>query len=152
MQKTGLNNVSRRKFIDTSIKASLLSAYTLKRFPEIIPSTVIGKNPPSDKINIGQIGFGRIAMTHDLAETLNYDIARVVAVADFDSIRLGQGKKFIENYYTAKSGNTGYMNVKTYDDYLELIADKSIDAVIISTPDHWHAQPAIEAALAGKDI
>ena len=152
MQKTGLNNVSRRKFIDTSIKASLLSAYTLKRFPEIIPSTVIGKNPPSDKINIGQIGFGRIAMTHDLAETLNYDIARVVAVADFDSIRLGQGKKFIESYYTAKSGNTGYMNVKTYDDYLELIADKSIDAVIISTPDHWHAQPAIEAALAGKDI
>jgi myo-inositol 2-dehydrogenase/D-chiro-inositol 1-dehydrogenase len=152
MQKTGLNNISRRKFIDTSIKASLLSAFTLKRFPEIIPSTVIGKNPPSDKINIGQIGFGRIAMTHDLAETLKYDIARVVAVADFDSIRLGQGKKFIENYYTAKSGNAGYINVKTYDDYLELIADKSIDAVIISTPDHWHAQPAIEAALAGKDI
>ena len=37
--------------------------------PTIIPSSVIGKNPPSDKINIGQIGFGRIAMTHDLAET-----------------------------------------------------------------------------------
>ncbi len=120
--------------------------------PTIIPSTVIGKNPPSDKINIGQIGFGRIAMTHDLAETLNYDVARIVAVADFDSNRLAKGKQFIENFYTKKTGKSGYVDVKTYGDYLEIIADKNIDAVIISTPDHWHSQPAIEAALAGKDI
>ena len=33
-----------------------------------------------------------------------------------------------------------------------MLEDKSIDAVIISTPDHWHAQPAMDAALAGKDI
>ena len=39
-------------------------------------------------------------MTHDLAETLNYDVARVVAVADFDSNRAAKGKQFIENYYT----------------------------------------------------
>ena len=112
----------------------------------------MGKNPPSDKINIGQIGFGRIAMTHDLAETLNYDVARVVAVADFDSVRVTKGKQFIERYYTKKTGKAGYVDVKTYGDYREIIADKNIDAVIISTPDHWHSQPAIEAALAGKDI
>jgi myo-inositol 2-dehydrogenase/D-chiro-inositol 1-dehydrogenase len=91
-------------------------------------------------------------MTHDLPETLNYDVARVVAVADFDSVRAAKGKQFIEDFYSMKTGNKNYVNVRTYGDYHEVLADNSIDAVIISTPDHWHAQPAIEAALAGKDI
>ena len=91
-------------------------------------------------------------MTHDLAETLNFDVARVVAVADFDSNRASKGKQFIENFYKGKTGSNSYMDVKTYGDYHDILADKNIDAVIISTPDHWHAQPAIEAALAGKDI
>ena len=39
-----------------------------------------------------------------------------------------------------------------YGDYREMLMDKDIDAVLISTPDHWHSQPAIEAAMAGKDI
>ncbi len=51
-----------------------------------------------------------------------------------------------------KTGNSNYVKVKTYGDYKELLLDKSIDAVMITTPDHWHSQPAIEAALAGKDI
>jgi predicted dehydrogenase len=42
--------------------------------------------------------------------------------------------------------------VKQYGDYREMLQDKSVDAVCISTPDHWHAQPAMEAAIAGKDI
>lgn len=150
--KKDIKTISRRKFIDTSVKATLLSSVAFSGFPTIVPSSVIGKNAPSEKINIGQIGFGRIAMTHDLAETLKYDVARIVAVADFDSNRAEKGKQFIENYYTKKTGNSGYVDVKTYGDYREILADKSIDAVIISTPDHWHAQPAIEAALAGKDI
>jgi myo-inositol 2-dehydrogenase/D-chiro-inositol 1-dehydrogenase len=145
-------SITRRKFLDTSVKATLLSTVAISGFPTIIPASVIGKNPPSDKINIGQIGFGRIGSSHDLPETLPYDVARVVAVADWDSNRVAKGKAYIENFYTKKTGSPGYVNVKTYADYHEIIADKSIDAVIISTPDHWHAQPAIEAALAGKDI
>lgn len=140
--------MKRRKFITSSFAAAA-GAFVV---PTIVPSSVFGKNAPSEKINIGQIGFGRIASTHDLVETLPYDVARVVAVADFDSNRAAKGKKFIENFYTKKTGNAGYVNVKTYGDYREILADKSIDAVIISTPDHWHSQPAIEAALAGKDI
>ncbi|MDZ7639544.1 MAG: Gfo/Idh/MocA family oxidoreductase [Bryobacterales bacterium] len=49
-------------------------------------------------------------------------------------------------------GTGKYSGIKTYEDYREMLADQSIDAVCISTPDHWHAQPAMEAALAGKDI
>lgn len=140
--------MKRRKFISGSLAAAAGTFVV----PTIIPSSVLGKNAPSEMINIGQIGFGRIAMTHDLPDTLKYDVARVVAVADFDSDRAAKGKQFIENFYTKKSGKAGYVNVKTYGDYHEILADKSIDAVIISTPDHWHSQPAIEAALAGKDI
>lgn len=152
MQKIKNQTITRRTFLDKSVKATIFTSVAVGGFPTIVPASVIGKNPPSDKINIGQIGFGRIAMTHDLAETLTYDVARVVSVADFDSNRAAKGKQFIENFYTKKTGTAGYVNVKTYGDYHEIIADKSIDAVIISTPDHWHSQPALEAALAGKDI
>jgi myo-inositol 2-dehydrogenase/D-chiro-inositol 1-dehydrogenase len=140
--------MNRRKFVT---KSMAVAAGTVV-LPTIVPSSVFGKIPPSDRINIGQIGFGRIAMVHDLAETLKYDIARVVAIADFDTIRLASGKKYIEDFYARKTGSEGYINVKTYGDYHEILADKNIDAVIISTPDHWHAQPALEAAVEGKDI
>ena len=106
---------------------------------------------PNDKINVAQIGFGRIAH-YDLGETIKHDGCRIVAVADLDMNRARDGKKWIESYYAKKSGKGNYLNVKPYQDYRQMLQDKSIDAVIISTPDHWHAQPAIEAALLGKDI
>jgi len=120
--------------------------------PTVVPSSVFGKNAPSNKINVAQIGFGRIAMTHDLAETLPIDAARVIAVCDLDSNRLAKGKLFIENFYAKKSGSPSAVEVKTYGDYREMLLNKDIDAVMISTPDHWHAQPAIEASLAGKHV
>jgi myo-inositol 2-dehydrogenase / D-chiro-inositol 1-dehydrogenase len=144
--------ITRRKFIDTSVKATMISTVAFSGFPIIVPSSVFGKDAPSNKINIGQIGFGRIAMTHDLAETLKYNAARVVAVADPDSNRVAKGKQFIENFYSKDTGKPGYIEVKIYEDFRLLLQNPDIDAVIISTPDHWHAQPAIEAALAGKDI
>lgn len=145
------NSRSRREFIKNTAKFSV-GAMILQGAPTIVPSTVFGRNAPSNKINIGQIGCGRIARGHDLAETFKYDAARIVAIADVDRNRQESGKKLIEGWYTKKTGNANYVNVKLYDDYHDLLANKDIDAVIISTPDHWHAQPAIEAALAGKHI
>lgn len=104
-------------------------------------------------IQIGQIGFGRIAMSHDLPETIKHtDMARVVAVSDVDRKRMDLGKKWIQDFYKEMNKGDEYMQVATHQDYRDLLADPSIDAVIISTPDHWHAQPAMEAALSGKDI
>jgi len=140
--------MERRDFLKNS---SAVMAGTII-LPTIVPSTVFGKNAPSNKINIAQIGFGRIAKGHDLAETLKYDEARIIAVADLDSNRAAKGKEFIEDYYTKKTGSKDAVNVKTYGDYREMLLNKDIDAVMISTPDHWHSQPAIEAALAGKDV
>ena len=65
--------------------------------PTIVPSTVFGKSAPSNKIRIGQIGFGRIARSHDLPETLKHEIALGVAVADVDIKRARDGKNWIEN-------------------------------------------------------
>lgn len=140
--------MKRRDFIGKSI-VGVVGAIAV---PTIVPSSVFGKNAPSNKINVGQIGCGRIARDHDLPGTMQYEIARLVAVCDLDKNRLIDGKKLVEAYYTKKTGNANYVDVKMYDDYLDMLNNKDIDAVIISTPDHWHSQPALEAALAGKDV
>jgi predicted dehydrogenase len=140
--------MKRRDFIGKSI-VGVVGAMAV---PTIVPSSVFGKNAPSNKINVGQIGCGRIARDHDLPGTMQHEIARLVAVCDLDKNRLLDGKKLVESYYTKKTGNAGYIDVKMYDDYHDMLNNKDIDAVIISTPDHWHSQPALEAALAGKDV
>jgi len=140
--------MERRDFL----KGSILSCAGAIGFPTIVSSKVFAKSKPNSKINIAQIGFGRIARSHDLPMTMQHDVCRVVAVADVDIKRAQDGKKWIENYYTEKTGKENCVDVKVHQDYREILQDKSIDAVIISTPDHWHAQVAMEAALAGKDI
>ncbi len=140
--------MKRRDFL----KSSLVTTGSLFGMPAIVSSSALAQTGPNSKINIAQIGFGRIAREHDLPETIKHDMCRVVAVADVDIKRARDGKKWIEGYYTRKTGKENYVDVKVYQDYRQMLEDKNIDAVIISTPDHWHAQPAMEAALAGKDI
>ena len=139
--------MKRRKFITRSLTAA---AGTII-MPTIIPSSVMGKNPPSDKINIGWIGCGRQGRG-DVGGTMRFDSAVFVAVADVDSKRADLGKKFILDGYKRRTGSENLVDIKVYTDYKELLLNKSVDAVMITTPDHWHSQPAIEAALAGKDI
>ena len=139
---------SRRKFL----KSSMIGASAAFVVPTIVPSTVFGKNAPSNKINVGQIGCGRIARGHDMPGTMQHDASRMIAVSDLDSNRMKDGKKLVEDFYNKKTNSTQAVDVKMYADYKEMLQDKDIDAVIISTPDHWHSQPALEAALAGKDI
>jgi predicted dehydrogenase len=138
--------MKRRNFLKSSAAATA-GTFVI---PTIVPAHVLGKNAPSNRIRVGQIGFGRIAMSHDLPETLRHEVAMGVAVADVDLQRAHKGKKWIEKFH-ADQGKSA-VDVAVYQDYREMLQDKSIDAVIISTPDHWHAQPAMEAALAGKDI
>jgi predicted dehydrogenase len=104
-------------------------------------------------IQVGQIGCGRIARDSEFQGILrNSDMSRYVAVCDLDSVRLADAKQWLEEAYAKRFAAGKYAKLKNYGDYREMLQDKSIDAVCISTPDHWHAQPATEAALAGKDI
>lgn len=138
--------MKRRDFI----KASTLASAAIG-FPTIVPSSVFGKNAPSNKINIGQIGCGRIARDHDMPGVMQHDIARIISVSDLDSNRMLDGKRLVEKYYADKMGKP-YIDVRQYDDYKEMLLNKDIDAIVISTPDHWHSQPAMEAVLAGKHV
>jgi predicted dehydrogenase len=140
--------MKRRNFINRTTWGTA----ALVGFPTIVPAHVLGKDAPSNKINIGQIGCGRIARGHDIQDTIRFDDARYIAVCDLDTKRVMDAKKLVNQYYKEKTGSDNYVDVKTYGDYREMLLNKDIDAVVISTPDHWHSQPAMEAALAGKDI
>jgi predicted dehydrogenase len=87
-----------------------------------------------------------------MADLMRYEQARYIAVCDVDSNRLADGKKLVEDTYNRRFGSENHIDVKMYEDYRELLLNPEIDAVVISTPDHWHSQPAIDAALAKKDI
>lgn len=139
---------SRRQFL----KVALAGASGSLVFPAIVPSSVFGQNAPSNRINIGQIGCGRIGHTMDMPGILKHDIARIVAVCDLDSRRAGLAKKLVEDHYAKAKGSSTAVSCKVYGDYRELLKDPGIDAIAISTPDHWHAEPVVAGALAGKDI
>jgi predicted dehydrogenase len=112
---------------------------------------VFGAAAPSNRINIGAIGNGRISRVHDLPGIWKYDTARIMAACDLDSHRVEDARTLVNEYYAKKTGKP-YSGVTTYGDYRELLANKDVDAVVISTPDHWHAIIAIHAVQAGKDV
>src|SRR5438034_1779292 len=146
MKKSTNRKPSRREFLKTGGGAAAALA-----FPTIVPSSVFGQYAPSKRINVGAIGVGRISRVHDMPSILQYDEARIVAACDLDAHRVADGKKFVEDYYAKKTAKP-YEGVKTYGNYHELLGDPDIDAVVISTPDHWHAIIGIDAVHAGKDV
>jgi myo-inositol 2-dehydrogenase / D-chiro-inositol 1-dehydrogenase len=137
--------VSRRQFVRTAAGAAAL--FTA---PLIVPSRLFGATPPSGRIRVGQIGCGRIALGHDLPGVLKSGLADVVAVSDLDTKRLANGRAWVERFYQAS--NLPSPDIATYADYKELLARKDIDAVVLSLPDHQHAEVALRAVMAGKDI
>jgi myo-inositol 2-dehydrogenase / D-chiro-inositol 1-dehydrogenase len=140
-----MKNHSRRSFI----KTSLVGTAGLAVLPAIIPARLLGAAAPSKKIQVAQIGCGRMGHS-DLGNVLNEPLARVVAVCDLDSKRVASGKKMAEDYYTER-GESG-VNIKTFHDYRDVLASPEIDAVVVTVPDFSHARLAIAAAIAGKHV
>jgi predicted dehydrogenase len=144
--KTKTTASSRRTFLKTSLGAAAAAG-----FPTIVPSSAFGQLSPSNRINIGAIGVGRISRVHDLPGIWKYDQANIMAVCDLDANRVELGKALINGYYSKKTGKP-YDGVTGYHHYRELLANKDIDAVVISTPDHQHAILAVDAVRAKKDV
>lgn len=137
--------VSRRQFVRTAAGAAAL--FTA---PLIVPSRLFGAAAPSNRIRVGQIGCGRIALGHDMPGVLRSGLADIVAVCDLDTKRLAVGKGRVDRFY--RDAKLPVSEVAAYADYKELLARKDIDAVVLSLPDHQHAEVALRAVMAGKDI
>ena len=113
-------------------------------FPFFVPARLLGDDAPSKQITMGFIGVGWMG-EGNLDAFLRQRDCRVLAIADVDERHLDKNIHKVNERYHNK-------DCKPYKDFRELLARKDIDAVCISTPDHWHAIPAITAADAKKDI
>jgi myo-inositol 2-dehydrogenase/D-chiro-inositol 1-dehydrogenase len=141
--------LTRRQFLKGS--AAVAASMALAG-PTIVPASVLGANAPSNRITIGMIGMGRQAFHSNLKPFLNSSDTQVVAVCDVDAWRLDNARKAVENHYAKDNRSDTFKGCPVYKDFRELLARMDIDAVMISTPDHWHVPIAIAAARAGKDI
>lgn len=141
--------ITRRSFITRSLAAAGVVA-----LPELIPARALGAETgvaPSDRVTVGLIGKGAMGGGH--LHRLAYDPAfQLVAVCDVDQTRREAGKNAVNDIYTSTQPGGTYQGCAAYNSYQELLARDDIDAVVIVTPDHWHALQASDAAKAGKDI
>ena len=153
--KKNNNPVNRRSFIGQSVKAAAGAALAVN-FPTIVPARVLGKDAPSNIINVASIGCGRISTSHDMLCISRYAGARIMAVCDLDKDRANAGPAAVRNNYVKQQsyngGLKGDWDIKVYYDYKELLQNKDIDAVHISLPDHQHAIVGVHAVNAGKDV
>jgi len=97
------------------------------------------------------IGMGKQMRSHVRA-FLSKPGVQIVAICDVERIRLEKEQKNINDFYAERENKAFYRGCKTYSDFREMILRDDIDAVVIATPDHWHAIPAIEAMKNGKDV
>jgi myo-inositol 2-dehydrogenase / D-chiro-inositol 1-dehydrogenase len=139
------SRINRRDFL--RLAAGTAASLSL---PLILPSRLRGANAPSNRIRVAQIGCGRIARGHDMTGVFASGLADLVAVCDVDARRAADAKTLTEQLYR-EAGRT-VPPIGVYGDYRELLARESIDAIVISTPDHWHAEPALAAVRARKAI
>lgn len=150
-----LHKQTRRDFLSTASKTALATSLAIN-FPSIVPASVFGKNSPGNQINVGAIGCGRISIVHDMTCVARYAGARITAVCDLDKKRADAAPGFVRSNYEKAAhlngGLKGDWDVKVYYDYKEMLADKDIDAVLISLPDHQHAIVGVHAVTAGKDV
>jgi len=140
------NVLTRRQFLKSSAVATAAVMW-----PTIVPASVLGANPPSNRITVGCIGVGRMGLG-DMREIMGFKQAQIVAVCDADSKRAKHAQQLVEARYAAQNQNGTYKGCATYGNFRDLVAREDIDAVSIATPDHWHTLPTLAAAKAGKDI
>lgn len=137
-------NLHRRSFLSKTIFTAV-GSYAITSSPGL---AAIG---PNDRIQIGFIGVGIMGRGH-LSGFLGQKDVHVMAVSDVVEERKISALKMVESRHAQGKTAVTPTDCKAYGDFRELLARKDIDAVVIATPDHWHAIPCIMAARAGKDI
>src|ERR1700712_457412 len=135
---------SRRKFLQ---KSALLAGGSVMASALNNQAFTIFKNriAPSDQLNIGAIGINGMGWA-DVTAALKLPGVNLVALCDIDKNVLDKRMNDLVKMKVDTS------KVKTYSDYRQVLDRKDIDAVIIGTPDHWHALIMMNACAAGKDV
>ena len=138
-----MRRVTRRQFLTMSA--------VVAAGPMILSSPSRGFAAPSERIRLGFIGIGIQSRGH-LRRFVGTSDTQVVAVCDVVTERREDSKRIVEEGYAKQKDMTSYKGCAAYVDFRELLARDDIDAVVIGTPDHWHAIPAVMACRAGKDV
>lgn len=145
------DGLNRRDFLS---KASLAFGSIM-----IVPRHVLGgKRPdgssylaPSDVLNLGFIGTGK--QGRGLSNSfLSTGQVRISAISEVYQAKANLFLDRVKENYAKNPTWGAYSTIPVYQDFRELLASKNVDAVVIATPDHWHAAMAVRAAEAGKDI
>ena len=131
-------NISRRNFFKLGAAATAVSTFN------ILPSSVFGANAPSNRIVMGMIGVGGMG-SGNMRQFLRLGDVVVKAVCDVNTVKMDRAKSTVDRHYRNK-------DCEKIRDFRELCNRKDIDAVMIATPDHWHAYVGTYAASHGKDI
>jgi predicted dehydrogenase len=151
------STATRRRFLQTAAAAA--GVFSL---PAVVPSRVLGANPPSNRITVGVIGCGHQSQ-RDIPSFLVHDDCQILAVCDVNRAGLGYyypdqilgretAQRWVNEHNAAQTGQAAYQACDAYADFRQLLARPDIDAVAVIVPDHWHALIAIAAMKAGKDV
>lgn len=136
---------NRREFLRKS--AAVVAGAASAALPPIVSPRIFGSPnaaAPSDRVRLGFIGVGNQGSNNLGAFLEMQNRVDIVALCDVDSSHLAKSLSRVEAETKKKC--------TTYRDYRKLLNDKSVDAVVITTPDHWHALTTIDACRAGKDV
>lgn len=134
-------HVSRRTFVKSGLAGVLAAAVA----PQFLPSRLFGRTAPSNRIALGCVGLGMHGHGVNLLSFLQEDDCVVRAVCDVFADRTEISRAAVDEHY-------GNRDCATTGDFRELFARPDLDAVVISTPDHWHVPMALLALDAGKAV
>jgi len=150
----GRGQFSRRRFLAATV-AAVGGGWAI---PAVVPASALGaagKVAPSNRIGVAMIGLGRQAIAHNLPVFARAADAQVVAFCDVDRWRLMFCAENPAAVAVARQHQFDIEAMKTCfrtTDFREVLARKDVDAVMITTPDHWHVPIALAAVRAGKDV
>ena len=134
------NRLTRRCFL----RSSATAVGTALALPTMIPSSLLGANPPSERVALGFIGTGGRGSAL-LTNFMALKDAHVVAVCDVKQPQRERARQSVDKHYDGKV-------CEAYNDFRLLCARRDIDAVVVASTDHWHVLHALEAVRAGKDV
>lgn len=130
---------SRRDFLRTGLAGGALLTLPAATYR----SALLAAQPPSERVRLGSIGVGNQGGPKNNLKAF-VRLAPIVAVCDVDKKYLAEAAAFVEK--------EGHSAPKTYADYRKLLDSKDVDAVVVTTPDHWHTLMTVHACQAGKDV